>query len=60
MRSWTKVLTALNCGAPAVPSHSNAAVSTVAWSHQGTPTYSFEGIISYSAATVAWLKRQPS
>src|SRR5207253_827337 len=36
----------------------DAAVSTVAWSHQGKPTYSFEGIISYAAATVAWLKDQ--
>jgi glycerol kinase len=36
----------------------DAAVSTVAWSHQGQPTYSFEGIISYAAATVAWLKDQ--
>jgi glycerol kinase len=34
------------------------AVSTIAWTHAGKPTYSFEGIINYSAATIAWLKDQ--
>jgi glycerol kinase len=34
------------------------AVSTIAWTHRGTPTYSFEGIINYSGATIAWLKDQ--
>jgi glycerol kinase len=34
------------------------AVSTIAWTHKGKPTYSFEGIISYSAATIQWLKDQ--
>jgi glycerol kinase len=34
------------------------AVSTLAWVYKGRPTYCFEGIINYSAATVAWLKEQ--
>jgi glycerol kinase len=34
------------------------AVSTIAWTLAGKPTYCFEGIISYSAATIAWLKDQ--
>ncbi len=33
-------------------------VSTIAWVDQGKPTYSFEGIINYSAATIDWLKNQ--
>ena len=33
-------------------------VSAVAWVIGGQPTYCFEGIINYSAATVAWLKDQ--
>jgi glycerol kinase len=37
---------------------SDGAVSTIAWTHQGKPTYSFEGIINYCAATIAWLKDQ--
>lgn len=36
----------------------DGAVSTIAWTHAGKPTYSFEGIINYSAATIAWLKDQ--
>ena len=36
----------------------DGAVSTIAWTHRGAATYSFEGIINYSAATVAWLKDQ--
>ncbi len=36
----------------------DAAVSTVGWVHRGVPSYCFEGIISYAAATVAWLKDQ--
>lgn len=47
----------LNIG-PKLRLAGDAAVSTVAWTHQGQPTYSFEGIINYSAATVAWLKDQ--
>jgi len=38
--------------------HTQAAVSTIAWTHAGKPTYSFEGIINYSAATIQWLKDQ--
>jgi glycerol kinase len=34
------------------------ALSTIAWTHHGQPTYSFEGIINYSAGTIAWLKDQ--
>lgn len=33
-----------------------AAVSTVAWTHQRQPTYSFEGIITCAASTIAWMK----
>jgi glycerol kinase len=43
------------------PQHREAGegcVSTIAWTHRGKPTYSFEGIINYSAATIAWLKDQ--
>ena len=36
----------------------DGAVSTIAWTHAGKPTYCFEGIINYSAATIAWLKDQ--
>jgi glycerol kinase len=36
----------------------HGAVSTIAWTHKAKATYSFEGIISYSAATIAWLKDQ--
>jgi glycerol kinase len=31
-------------------------VTTVAWVHEGRPTYAFEGIINATGATVAWLK----
>ena len=34
------------------------AVTTVAWAHGGQPTYCFEGITNYSAATIEWLKNQ--
>lgn len=47
----------LNLG-PQLRSGGDGAVSTVAWTHAGRATYSFEGIINYSAATVAWLKDQ--
>jgi glycerol kinase len=36
----------------------DGACSTVAWAHAGRAAYSFEGIINYSAATIAWLKDQ--
>jgi len=47
----------LNIG-PELRSAGEGAVSTVAWTHQGKATYSFEGIINYSAATIDWLKNQ--
>ena len=47
----------LNIGPKLRPS-GEGAVSTIAWTHRGEPTYSFEGIINYSAATIAWLKDQ--
>ena len=34
------------------------AVTTIAWAHNGKPTYCFEGITNYAAATVEWLKNQ--
>jgi len=34
------------------------AVTALAWVVGGKPTYAFEGIINYSAATIAWLKEQ--
>lgn len=36
----------------------SGSVSTIAWVWRGRPTYSFEGIINYSAASIAWLKDQ--
>lgn len=33
-------------------------VTTIAWVYQGVPTYAFEGLINYSAATISWLKNQ--
>jgi glycerol kinase len=33
-------------------------VVTVGWVHGGEPVYCLEGIINYSAATIAWLKDQ--
>jgi glycerol kinase len=36
----------------------SGAVTTIAWAHKGKPTYCFEGITNYSAATVEWLKNQ--
>jgi len=37
---------------------SKGAVTALAWVWQGKPTYAFEGIINYSAATIEWLKNQ--
>ena len=34
------------------------AVTALAWVWRGKPTYAFEGIISFSAATIEWLKNQ--
>ena len=36
----------------------SGSVSTIAWVWQGRPTYSFEGIINYSAASIVWLRDQ--
>ncbi len=36
----------------------DAGCTAVGWVLGGVPTYCFEGIISYSAATIAWLKDQ--
>src|SRR5206468_9516443 len=47
----------LNIGAALRPG-GEGAVSSNAWTHAGKPTYSFEGIINYSAATIAWLRDQ--
>ena len=34
------------------------AVTALAWVWRGRPTYAFEGIINFSAATIEWLKNQ--
>lgn len=34
------------------------AVTALAWTWRGKPTYAFEGIINFSAATLEWLKNQ--
>jgi glycerol kinase len=34
------------------------AVTALAWVWHGQPTYAFEGIINFSAATISWLKNQ--
>ena len=34
------------------------AVTALAWVWRGRPTYAFEGLINFSAATIAWLKNQ--
>ena len=34
------------------------AVTALAWVWQGQPTYAFEGIINFSAATIEWVKNQ--
>ena len=47
----------LNLG-PQLRYGGDGACSTVAWTHGGRANYSFEGIINYSAATIAWLKDQ--
>ena len=39
------------------PRHGNpGGLATVAWTHRGRASYCLEGVISYSAATMAWLK----
>ncbi len=47
----------LNIGAK--PRISNrGAVTALAWTYHGKPTYAFEGIINFSAATIEWVKNQ--
>ncbi|MAT68594.1 MAG: glycerol kinase [Planctomycetaceae bacterium] len=47
----------LNVGHEPLPSTASA-VLAVAWVLEGAPTYAYEGLINYSAATVAWLRDQ--
>jgi glycerol kinase len=47
----------LNVGGEFLPSQKGA-VTALAWVWHGKPTYAFEGIINFSAATVEWLKNQ--
>jgi glycerol kinase len=39
-------------------SSEKGAVTALAWVWRGQPTYAFEGIINFSAATIEWLKNQ--
>ncbi len=47
----------LNVGSQ-IPDPSEGTVGTVAWVIDGVPTYCMEGIISFSAATLQWLRNQ--
>lgn len=47
----------LNIGGRFAPSR-RGAVTALAWVWHGRPTYAFEGIINFSAATIEWLKNQ--
>ena len=47
----------LNIGEKFQPSK-NGAVTALAWVWRGKPTYAFEGIINFSAATIEWLRTQ--
>ncbi|MGC3961397.1 MAG: glycerol kinase GlpK [Verrucomicrobiota bacterium] len=47
----------LNIG-PKLRVSDQGAVTALAWVWQGQPTYAFEGLINFSAATVEWLKNQ--
>ena len=47
----------LNIGGRFQPSKKGA-VTALAWVLNGQPIYAFEGIISFSAATIEWLKNQ--
>ena len=53
--SGTSVM--LNVGSEFVPP-AQGAVGALAWVIDGRPTYACEGLINYSAATLAWLKDQ--
>ena len=41
-----------------VPPEAAGAVTALAWVWRGKPTYAVEGLISFSAATIEWLKNQ--
>ncbi len=47
----------MNIGGRFQPSKKGA-VTALAWVWRGRPTYAFEGIINYSAATISWLQNQ--
>ncbi|MDR3460069.1 MAG: glycerol kinase GlpK [Verrucomicrobiae bacterium] len=47
----------LNIGGRA-RSSKRGAVTALAWVWRGRPTYAFEGIINFSAATIEWVKNQ--
>jgi glycerol kinase len=47
----------LNIGGEMVHSDSGI-VTTIAWVHEGEPTYAFEGITNFTGATIAWLQNQ--
>jgi glycerol kinase len=47
----------LNIGAKLRVSETGA-VTALAWVYQGRPTYAFEGLINFSAATIEWLRNQ--
>src|SRR5690606_16774019 len=48
----------LNVGQRLAAAAGGGAVSTIAWTHRGTTTYCLEGIITYAAATLNWLRDQ--
>ena len=47
----------LNSGGKFRPAR-RGAVTALAWVWRGRPTYAFEGLINFSAATIEWLKNQ--
>ncbi len=47
----------LNIG-PELRAPDNGAVAALAWVIDGKPTFAWEGLISYSASTIAWLRDQ--
>ncbi len=47
----------LNVGAT-LPRTVGGSVATLAWVHGGVPTYALEGIVTFSASTLAWLRDQ--
>lgn len=47
----------LNIGSEMIHSDSGI-VTTIAWVHEGNPTYAFEGITNFTGGTIAWLQNQ--